>query len=63
MRRGGVLNRHLAGAPAELRHGHGVLVCDARMPVPAGARVVDLAFRAGVPSGAVGGRAARRTDG
>jgi D-ribose pyranase len=26
-----------------------VLVCDVGMPVPAGPRVVDLAFRAGVP--------------
>ncbi|HSX98987.1 MAG TPA: D-ribose pyranase, partial [Streptomyces sp.] len=27
-----------------------VLVCDAGMPLPQGPRVVDLAFRAGVPS-------------
>jgi len=46
----GILNRHLAGALAELGHGDGVLVCDAGMPIPAGPRVVDLAFRAGVPS-------------
>ncbi|UUU33816.1 D-ribose pyranase [Streptomyces sp. CA-210063] len=50
MKRAGILNRHLAGAIAELGHGHGVLVCDAGMPVPEGPRVVDLAFRAGVPS-------------
>ncbi|MBO1334161.1 D-ribose pyranase [Streptomyces sp. VRA16 Mangrove soil] len=50
MKRAGILNRHLAGALAELGHGDGVLVCDAGMPVPAGPRVVDLAFRAGVPS-------------
>ncbi|MEH0624481.1 D-ribose pyranase [Streptomyces stelliscabiei] len=50
MRRAGILNRHLAGALAELGHGHGVLVCDAGMPLPEGPRVVDLAFRAGVPS-------------
>ncbi|WP_181805315.1 D-ribose pyranase [Streptomyces shenzhenensis] len=50
MKRAGILNRHLAGALAELGHGHGVLVCDAGMPVPKGPRVVDLAFRAGVPS-------------
>ncbi|MBD0711952.1 MULTISPECIES: D-ribose pyranase [unclassified Streptomyces] len=50
MKRSGILNRHLAGALAELGHGDGVLVCDAGMPVPAGPRVVDLAFRAGVPS-------------
>ncbi|MFF1376216.1 D-ribose pyranase [Streptomyces sp. NPDC058308] len=50
MRKSGILNRHLAGALAELGHGHTVLVCDAGMPVPAGPRVVDLAFRAGVPS-------------
>ncbi|MEV6615633.1 D-ribose pyranase [Streptomyces sp. NPDC051051] len=50
MRKAGILNRHLAGALAELGHGHGVLVCDAGMPIPEGPRVVDLAFRAGVPS-------------
>ncbi|MCQ9135455.1 MULTISPECIES: D-ribose pyranase [Streptomyces] len=50
MRKTGILNRHLAGALAELGHGHEVLVCDAGMPIPAGPRVVDLAFRAGVPS-------------
>ncbi|MEV0255151.1 D-ribose pyranase [Streptomyces sp. NPDC050732] len=50
MKRSGILNRHLAGALAELGHGHTVLVCDAGMPIPAGPRVVDLAFRAGVPS-------------
>ncbi|WP_371580146.1 D-ribose pyranase [Streptomyces sp. NBC_01314] len=50
MKRAGILNRHLAGALAELGHGHRVLVCDAGMPVPAGPRLVDLAFRAGVPS-------------
>ncbi|MET9252353.1 D-ribose pyranase [Streptomyces sp. NPDC003717] len=50
MRRGGILNRHLAGALAELGHGDRVLVCDAGMPIPDGPRVVDLAFRAGTPS-------------
>ncbi|MFK4116567.1 D-ribose pyranase [Streptomyces longwoodensis] len=50
MKKAGILNRHLAGALAELGHGDGVLVCDAGMPVPDGPRVVDLAFRAGVPS-------------
>ncbi|MFJ5263728.1 D-ribose pyranase [Streptomyces sp. NPDC088387] len=50
MKRGGILNRYLAGALAELGHGDTVLVCDAGMPIPAGPRVVDLAFRAGVPS-------------
>ncbi|MEW2401056.1 D-ribose pyranase [Streptomyces sp. NPDC046862] len=50
MKKAGILNRHLSGALAELGHGHGVLVCDAGMPIPAGPRVVDLAFRAGVPS-------------
>ncbi|WDV51875.1 D-ribose pyranase [Streptomyces coeruleorubidus] len=49
MKRNGILNRHLAGALAELGHGDGVLVCDAGMPIPDGPRVVDLAFRAGVP--------------
>ncbi|MEU9453639.1 D-ribose pyranase [Streptomyces sp. NPDC048277] len=50
MKKAGILNRHLAGALAELGHGHTVLVCDAGMPIPKGPRVVDLAFRAGVPS-------------
>jgi D-ribose pyranase len=50
VRKAGILNRHLAGALAELGHGHEVLVCDAGLPVPDGPRVVDLAFRAGVPS-------------
>ncbi|MET7366397.1 D-ribose pyranase [Streptomyces sp. NPDC005566] len=50
MKKSGILNRHLAGALAELGHGDGVLVCDAGMPIPSGPRVVDLAFRAGVPS-------------
>ncbi|MET9682961.1 D-ribose pyranase [Streptomyces coeruleorubidus] len=50
MKRTGILNRHLAGAVAELGHGDGVLVCDAGMPIPDGPRVVDLAFRAGVPT-------------
>ncbi|MET8171286.1 D-ribose pyranase [Streptomyces clavifer] len=50
MKKSGILNRHLAGALAELGHGDGVLVCDVGMPVPPGPRVVDLAFRAGVPA-------------
>ncbi|MER7968746.1 D-ribose pyranase [Streptomyces sp. NPDC005840] len=50
MRRAGILNRHLTGAMAALGHGDGVLVCDAGMPIPDGPRVVDLAFRAGVPA-------------
>ncbi|MET8216973.1 D-ribose pyranase [Streptomyces hirsutus] len=50
MRKGGILNRHLSGALAELGHTDRVLVCDAGMPIPDGPRVVDLAFRAGVPS-------------
>ncbi|MDQ0683987.1 D-ribose pyranase [Streptomyces achromogenes] len=50
MKKAGILNRHLAGALAELGHGDGVLVCDAGMPIPDGPRVVDLAFRAGIPS-------------
>ncbi|MER5210477.1 D-ribose pyranase [Streptomyces sp. NPDC002838] len=50
MKKSGILNRHLSGALAELGHGDGVLVCDAGMPIPDGPRVVDLAFRAGVPS-------------
>lgn len=50
MKKHGILNRHLSGALAELGHGDGMLVCDVGMPIPDGPRVVDLAFRAGVPS-------------
>ncbi|MGW7285359.1 D-ribose pyranase [Streptomyces sp. NPDC054847] len=51
MKKYGILNRHLAGALAELGHGDTVLVCDVGMPVPSSCpRVVDLAFRAGIPS-------------
>ncbi|WP_328431525.1 MULTISPECIES: D-ribose pyranase [unclassified Streptomyces] len=50
MKKAGILNRHLSGALAELGHGDGVLVCDAGMPIPKGPKVVDLAFRAGVPA-------------
>ncbi|MFE1835788.1 D-ribose pyranase [Streptomyces sviceus] len=50
MKKAGILNRQLSGALAELGHGDGVLVCDAGMPIPDGPHVVDLAFRAGVPS-------------
>ncbi|NGO86132.1 D-ribose pyranase [Streptomyces sp. 196(2019)] len=50
MKRSGILNRHLAGAIAELGHGDQVLICDAGMPIPPGPRVVDLAFLAGTPS-------------
>jgi D-ribose pyranase len=53
VKKAGILNRHLSGAIAELGHGDGVLVCDAGMPIPRGPQVVDLAFRAGVPSFAV----------
>lgn len=50
MKKSGILNRHLAGAIAELGHGDGVLVCDVGMPIPTGPQVVDLAFRAGIPT-------------
>jgi D-ribose pyranase len=50
VKKAGILNRHLSGALAELGHTDEVLVCDAGMPIPDGPRVVDLAFRAGVPS-------------
>ncbi|GGV73357.1 MULTISPECIES: D-ribose pyranase [Streptomyces] len=50
MKKAGILNRHLSAALAELGHTDEVLVCDAGMPIPSGPRVVDLAFRAGVPS-------------
>lgn len=49
MKKSGILNRHLAGALAQLGHTDRVVVCDAGLPIPDGPRVVDLAFRAGVP--------------
>lgn len=50
MKGSGIRDRRLSGAPAEPCHGDGVPVCDVGMPVPEGPRVVDPAFRAGVPS-------------
>jgi len=50
VKKSGILNSRLAGALAGLGHGDGVLVCDVGMPLPPGPHVVDLAFRAGVPS-------------
>jgi D-ribose pyranase len=52
MKKSGILNRHLAGALAMLGHTDRVVVCDAGLPIPVapGLMVVDLAFRAGVPS-------------
>jgi D-ribose pyranase len=50
VKKSGILNRHLAGALAMLGHTDLVVVCDAGLPIPDGPMVVDLAFRAGVPS-------------
>jgi D-ribose pyranase len=52
MKKSGILNRHLAGALAMLGHTDRVVVCDAGLPIPVGPglMVVDLAFRAGVPT-------------
>ncbi|MET7637778.1 D-ribose pyranase [Streptomyces sp. NPDC005438] len=50
MKKHGILNRHLAGALAQLGHTDHVVVCDVGLPIPPGPFVVDLAFRAGVPS-------------
>lgn len=51
MKKSGILNRHLAGATAMLGHTDTVMVCDSGLPIPDGGPiVVDLAFRAGVPS-------------
>ncbi|MEC4021020.1 D-ribose pyranase [Streptomyces sp. H27-D2] len=53
MKKAGILNRHLAGALAVLGHTDTVMVCDAGLPIPdgpGGPIVVDLAFRAGVPT-------------
>jgi D-ribose pyranase len=50
VKKAGILNRHLAGGLAELGHTDLLVVCDAGLPVPDGTRLVDLAFRAGVPS-------------
>ncbi|MFE7095532.1 D-ribose pyranase [Streptomyces erythrochromogenes] len=50
MKKTGILNRHLAGALAELGHTDLVVVCDAGLPIPPGPTVVDLAFTPGTPS-------------
>ncbi|MFI8853596.1 D-ribose pyranase [Streptomyces sp. NPDC053499] len=50
MKKSGILNRHLSGALAQLGHTDLVVVCDIGLPIPQGPTVVDLAFRAGVPS-------------
>jgi D-ribose pyranase len=50
MKRGGILNAQLAGALARLGHTDTVVVCDAGLPLPPGPKVVDLAFRLGIPS-------------
>ncbi|WP_314175391.1 D-ribose pyranase [Streptomyces winkii] len=60
MKKSGILNRHLAGALALLGHTDRIVVCDAGLPLPHGPSpqappwggpiLVDLAFRAGVPS-------------
>ena len=53
MKKTGILNRELSGALARLGHTDLVVVCDAGLPIPEGPHaphLVDLAFRAGVPS-------------
>lgn len=50
MRKGGVINGQLAGALARLGHTDRLVVCDAGLPIPEGPKLVDLAFRFGVPS-------------
>ncbi|MGY1435876.1 D-ribose pyranase [Streptomyces reniochalinae] len=50
MKKSGILNRHLSGALATLGHTDLVVVCDVGLPIPEGPTVVDLSFRAGVPS-------------
>jgi D-ribose pyranase len=50
VKRSGIINRALAGRLAALGHTDQVVVCDAGLPIPDGPRVVDLAFRFGVPS-------------
>ncbi|WP_405803375.1 D-ribose pyranase [Streptomyces sp. NBC_01187] len=52
MKKTGVLNRHLAGALAELGHTDQVVVCDSGLPIPYGCdgpKVVDLSLVAGEP--------------
>jgi D-ribose pyranase len=50
VKRGGIINASLAGELARLGHTDCVVVCDAGFPIPPGPKVVDLAFRFGVPS-------------
>ncbi len=50
MKRAGIINAKLAGELARLGHTDCVVVCDAGLPIPPGPKVVDLAFRFGVPT-------------
>jgi D-ribose pyranase len=50
MQRGGtILNPRLAAAVVGLGHGQTIVVCDAGLPLPAGAPILDLSLVAGVP--------------
>jgi D-ribose pyranase len=50
VKKSGIINSRLAGALAGLGHTDLIMVCDAGLPIPPGAEVVDLAFRLGTPS-------------
>jgi D-ribose pyranase len=50
MRKHGILNARLAGTIARLGHTDQLVVCDAGLPIPRSAEVVDLALTRNVPS-------------
>ncbi len=50
MKKSGIVNAQLAYSIARLGHTDRLVVCDAGLPIPSGAEVVDLAFWFGVPS-------------
>lgn len=49
MKRGGLLNPDLASAVARLGHTDTFVIADCGLPIPAGARVVDLSLVFGIP--------------
>ncbi len=50
MRRNGILNSSLIYAIAKLGHTQRIVICDAGMPLPFDAEVIDLSLVPGVPS-------------
>jgi len=49
MKRGGILNRDVSALVARLGHLDEITLCDAGLPCPPGAPVIDLSLRLGTP--------------